>query len=200
MMITKQFSCVKNDPLICANFHAQRAQRLAGRAVRQSTIRSEARAMTGAGKTRLFCFNRAAQVSTDQTQGRKTACGVDQQRRNIWNHRARTNWIIRGWPKVKFGFRECFLSSRVSLENDQIRANLPDRSQVYRMAADCGLFPRTPSGTPAEMGSLANYQRYFLCRSYRLPMAHVAKRFSSLADRLRLFSTLEATRLMGTYE
>ncbi len=30
--------------------------------------------------------------------------------------------------------RECFLSSRVSLENDQIQPNLPDRPQVYRMA------------------------------------------------------------------
>ena len=32
--------------------------------------------------------------------------------------------------------RECFLSSRVRLANDQIHANLPDRPQVYRMAGD----------------------------------------------------------------
>ena len=32
--------------------------------------------------------------------------------------------------------RECFLSSRVSLENDQIQPNLPDRPQVYRMAVN----------------------------------------------------------------
>ena len=38
--------------------------------------------------------------------------------------------------------RDCFLSSRVSLWNDQIHANLPDRPQVYRMDADCRLFSR----------------------------------------------------------
>jgi hypothetical protein len=32
--------------------------------------------------------------------------------------------------------RERFLSSRVSLENDQIQPNLPDRPQVYRMAVN----------------------------------------------------------------
>jgi len=33
-------------------------------------------------------------------------------------------------------FRECFLSGRIRLENDQIQPNLPDRPQVYRMAVD----------------------------------------------------------------
>ncbi len=36
-------------------------------------------------------------------------------------------------------FRECFLSSWVKLENDQIRANLPSRPQVYRMEATHGV-------------------------------------------------------------
>lgn len=44
--------------------------------------------------------------------------------------------------------RECFLSGRVRLENDQIHPNLPDRPQVYRMAADRGLLSEQAHGTP----------------------------------------------------
>jgi len=53
-------------------------------------------------------------------------------------------------PMVKTGpqsVRECFLSGRVRLENDQIQPNLPDRPQVYRMAINFGLFSSQPHGT-----------------------------------------------------
>lgn len=44
--------------------------------------------------------------------------------------------IERDEEKIKKYLRECFLRSQVSLENDQIRPNLPDRPQVYRMDVD----------------------------------------------------------------
>jgi len=37
---------------------------------------------------------------------------------------------------IRQTLRECFLSGRIRLENDQIQPNLPDRPQVYRMAVD----------------------------------------------------------------
>ena len=40
---------------------------------------------------------------------------------------------------VNFPFRDCFISGRVRWENGQIHPHLPDRLEVYRMVADCGI-------------------------------------------------------------
>ena len=46
----------------------------------------------------------------------------------------------KGWMWIAGNnLRECFLNGRVRLENDQIQPNLPDRSEVYRMASDYGI-------------------------------------------------------------
>ena len=49
----------------------------------------------------------------------------------------RTERDMHHFTRMKvFQLRECFLSGRIRLENDQIQPNLPDRPQVYRMAVD----------------------------------------------------------------
>jgi hypothetical protein len=96
--------------------------------------------------------------------------------------------------------RECFLSGQVRLENDQIQPNLPDRSQVYRMATDCRVFSKTPSGTPTEVGAVANPQCDLVCSPYWLPMAHAAHQSAAVANCIWLLSAVEEKWLMGTYQ
>jgi hypothetical protein len=96
--------------------------------------------------------------------------------------------------------RECFLSGRVRWENDQTHPNLPDRPQVYRMAADGGLFSSPSSGTSAEMGNVANPKCDPVCRPNGLPVANAADQSAALANRLRLLSALEEERLVGAHQ
>jgi len=54
-------------------------------------------------------------------------------------------------PYDTVNLRERFKNGRIRLENDQIQPNLPDRSEVYRMAADYGIFSKQQKRPPAEM-------------------------------------------------
>src|SRR3989304_4614305 len=90
-------------------------------------------------------------------------------------------------------FRECFLSGRVRLENDQIQPNLPDRPQVYRMADNFGLFSSQPHGTPTQVGNVADYQCNPVRGSYWMSVAYDAQRPAAVADRVWLLSTGEET-------
>jgi hypothetical protein len=90
--------------------------------------------------------------------------------------------------------RECFKSGRVRLENDQIRPNLLDRSQVCRMATDFGVLSKLSNGSTAQMGTAANNERDFVCQPYRMPVADVADQFSSVANGALLLLALAAGR------
>ncbi len=83
---------------------------------------------------------------------------------------------------VNSALRERFKSGRVRLENDQIQPNLPDRSQVYRMAADFGILSKSQNGLTAEMGKVADYQCDSVRQPHRGSMADVAHQFSSVAN------------------
>jgi WD40 repeat protein len=96
--------------------------------------------------------------------------------------------------------RKCFLNGQVSLENDQIRPNLPDRCEVYRMAADSGILSNLHAGPSPQMGSVANSQRYPVRDAHRVPMAHVADQLSALANGIWLFLALEPRRAVGASE
>src|SRR6266540_7394476 len=78
--------------------------------------------------------------------------------------------------------RERFKSGRVRLENDQIQPNLLDRSQVYRMATDFGVLSNFPNGSSTQMGKMAGDQCDSVRQSHRMPMADVARQFSSVAN------------------
>src|SRR3989304_10191372 len=94
--------------------------------------------------------------------------------------------------------RECFLSGRVRLENDQIQPNLPDRPQVYRMAVNCGLFSSQSHGTSPQVGNVADPQCHPVCSAHRLSVANDAQRPAAVADRVWLLSTMETRRSVGT--
>src|SRR6266498_2455669 len=98
---------------------------------------------------------------------------------------------------VRFGcdrpLRERFKSGRVRLENDQIQPNLLDRSQVYRMATDFGVLSNFPNGSSTQMGKMAGDQCDSVRQSHRMPMADVARQFSSVANGVFLLLEL-ATR------
>jgi len=77
-------------------------------------------------------------------------------------------------PYDTVNLRERFKNGRIRLENDQIQPNLPDRSEVYRMAADYGILSELQAGSTTQMENVANPECDRLCESHRLPMAHVA--------------------------
>ena len=93
--------------------------------------------------------------------------------------------------------RECLIS-RVRLGNDQIRPNLPDRLDVYRMVADFRILSAQQNGTPAQMGTLANHQCDLICEPNRLPIAYVAHGSSAVAGGVWILLALELIRVVGT--
>lgn len=93
--------------------------------------------------------------------------------------------------------RECFKSGRVRLENDQIQPNLLDRSQVYRIATDFGVLSNLPTGSSTQMGKMAGDQCDSVRQSYRLPMADVARQFSSMANGVFLLLELATRRCVA---
>jgi len=48
-------------------------------------------------------------------------------------------WLPRNRADRRENLRDCFISGRVRWENGQIRPNLPDRLEVYRMFVDYGI-------------------------------------------------------------
>ena len=96
--------------------------------------------------------------------------------------------------------RECFLSGRVRLENDQIHTNLPDRPQVYRMAINFWLFSSQAHGTPTQVGHVANNQCHSVCSAHGLPVAHDAQGSAAVANCVWLLSALEETRSLGAHQ
>ncbi len=99
---------------------------------------------------------------------------------------------------IQNSVRERFKNGRVRWENDQIRPNLLDRPEVYRMAAEDGVFSKLRKRPPTEMGEVANPQCDLLRQSYRLPRAQPAGPLSAVADRSFLLLELEEDGLVGT--
>jgi hypothetical protein len=61
-------------------------------------------------------------------------------------------------------------------------------------------FPESQMGCPRKMGNMANYECHSLWSPNWLPMADIAERLCPVANRIRLFSMLEAIRIMGAHQ